>query len=143
MYWRAASATRNGLASWRGGAWRRRRAPALDSEGHLGQRLLQAGDPPVLDRPEPVPGRADLVVDHAYGRGSCRVPGSRLERGAVRLPGAGEDRAVPGKGQRDGAGGRLRAADAHRRGVADSDVGDLAVVGRLDGPFTVEQGSPR
>jgi hypothetical protein len=38
----------------------------LDREGYFGQRLLQPGDPPVLDRPQPVPGGPDFVVNHAH-----------------------------------------------------------------------------
>ena len=73
-------------------------------EGCLGQRLLQPGDLAVLDRPEPVPGGADLVLEHP-----------QHQRVVARRSGGERPLSVHGRQQssRYGVGESLRVGTSH------------------------------
>jgi hypothetical protein len=73
----------------------------LYGERHLGERLLEARNPPVPDRAEPVPGDDGLGLEDPERLGRRCMPDGCGERGAVRRPGL---RVGTGAGDRPSSG---------------------------------------
>ena len=115
----------------------------LKGERDLGQGLLEAGNPAVLDRAQPVPGRQYFGLDDAQRLGGGGVPHRRFEGGGMGLPRPGHGRTIPGNGDRDDAGWAGRVPDSHGDGIGDRHRRGPAIGGQPDRPLTAQHRCPQ
>jgi hypothetical protein len=115
----------------------------LQGECHLGERLLKAGNPPVPDRPEPVPGGDRLGFEDPERLGRCGMPDGCGERGAVRLARRGEGRSAADGRRRCDAGRVGRVPHSHGGGVGDRHLRERVGGRQPDRPLAAEQGRPQ